>query len=173
MVGELRGALVLLETQIASNSASLTFSNFSAAYDEYEIHFHSVVAVTDNVNMLFRVNGDAGNKYRWGMMQVNSANATINAVNNNAAPSILPSIALGNSTGENAFGILRIANANNTSLYKNVIFDMTVFTASAISQRNMGYATWASASAITSMSTLMSSGNISSGEFRLYGVRKS
>ena len=167
------GSLVFLEPQIASNSASLSFTGVSSTYDEYEIHFNAVVPITDTAVLWVRINGDTGSNYRWEMCQTNSGSTTVSASVSASDTKVSTIVALGNSTGESVNGIIRIANVNNTSLYKNLVVDMTAYQSGPISQRIFGGGTWVSASAVTSISVLMSTGNISAGNFYLYGMRKS
>ena len=58
------GNMVLISSQTASNSASLSFTTgINSTYKEYQFYFIDIHARTDNVNFTFNLSTDSGSNY--------------------------------------------------------------------------------------------------------------
>lgn len=177
------GALVFLSEQVASSVATLNFtSGFSATYDEYVITFEKVIPATDDVSFYLRVSTDGGSSYqttsylssgvRWNTGGTGAEGRTdgISLSNSGGGAGSLQS----NVTSEGGLsGTVRFW-PNGSAGRKAFIGE-----SGGISASN-GYfgftvrGTWDGGNtAINGISFRFSSGNIASGNFRLYGVAKS
>jgi hypothetical protein len=58
------GGMVLISSQTASNSASISFTTgINSTYKEYQFYFINIHPVTDNVQFQFNMSTDAGSNY--------------------------------------------------------------------------------------------------------------
>lgn len=177
---QLKGNWRLLQTQDASSSSAITFVNgvsgavLSSTYDAYEIMLTSVVPGTDAVNLLLRTSTNAGSSYdsgasdyRYDYQQVvsgtaSAAGATTTSVIVNGATT------LGSSTSEVLHGVIRIFKPSAAS--DLIIYSELTFINSAgnlVMVRTVGRR--ATAADVDAIQFSMSSGNIASGTFALYG----
>ena len=182
--GDLGGSLVLLETQTASSSSTITFdSNINSTYKEYQVHYIDVHPATDNQN--FQVNfRDGSTAYD---AQKTTTFSTVQHKEDNSATSLAYStgndLALGTGFQTLAYAV---TNDNDGSVSGKLhIFDpsSTTFSKQFISRANAmvddggiqttdfiigGYCT--TTAAIDGIQFKFASGNIDAGTFKLYGV---
>lgn len=170
------GALVFLAAQTASASASLAFTSaITSTYDDYKIIGRDLIPATDAVNLLLEYSTDGGSTwiatgYQWAYHYVGT-NAASGVVSSAADTSI------------------HVANANKN--IKGVSFDMTMFgpgiaatgrlvhhatqqnSGDSVYYQYVGHAIETATTARNAFRFLMSSGNITSGVIRVYGITKS
>lgn len=170
------GALILLSAQTASTSAAIDFTSLiTSTYDDYVIIFDGVIPVTGGASLYFRTssnNGssyDAGaNNYAWGQSGTlgSGAGATEIDLGIGGAPS--------NNAAVGIAGTLRIYNLNSTTVYKRAAWDISYGsnTGSGNFVSYAGAGARISTAAVNAVRFLMQSGNISTGTFKLYGVKK-
>jgi len=170
--------LKLLATATASASTSIDFtSDIDSTFDEYELHIINAVPATDAVKLFMRTSTDGGSSFDSGASDYISlydnifsdgttltrsfAGATTFEISNN----------VGNAAGESVNSVIKLYNPAATT-HTWIEFD-TVYTdpdpRAAIADGG-GYRD--SAADVDAIRFLFSSGNITSGEFKLYGVRK-
>ncbi len=182
------GTLILLSTQTASSSATISFTTgLDSTYDEYIFKFIDIHPATDDVDFTFNMSTDSGSNYN-----VTKTTTFFNAYHNEAdtdtaltyetARDLAQSTAfqqigyrMGNNNDDNFTGSLQLFNPSSTTYVKHFIantqysyrtgFPMSVnaFTA--------GYGN--TTSAINAIQFKFSSGNIDDGVIKLYGVKKS
>jgi len=172
------GGLVLLSTATALNSTTVEFiTDINTTYDEYEIHIIDLVSAS-NALVYLRASEDEGTSYksgtsdyyyntrRWQGSSTGSVSATANRIQLTG---------LGNSLGNPLSGIVRIYNPTGTTDHKIFMHDISwEDNAGAVVVREAGSGLYkATLNAIDAFQIFMSSGNITSGEFKLYGVKKS
>lgn len=171
---------VLLNTQSASNSASIAFSStyLTTAYKEYRIVIMDLVPSTDATILYMNISEDNGSNYKTGandyefwsaysagtLSGQGQANSTAITVSNQG-------ITMGNSTGETFCAVITAFNPLGTTLHKMFFIEMAM----QGSAPNVGYATMSAAykgtvNAINNIKFVSSSGNLASGTFKLYGV---
>jgi len=181
------GALVLLSTQTASNSASLSFtSGIDSTYDSYVFKFIDIHPRTDNVGFGFQGSTNGGTSY--GVTITSTAFQSIHretvtgflddfiqyASGGDLAQSTsyqpLNEQGWGNGADEDGSGILTIYNPSNTTFVKHFISSVTNYTHHdySIIQHNGGY--FNTTSAINAFDFKMTSGNFD-GTIKLYGVK--
>jgi hypothetical protein len=173
---------VLLATQSASASATIDFTtNLSDAYDGYEIAFDGVKPATDDVGLWLRVGTGGGptyqtSGYKWLQNQFITGTG-INAIGDNAAGQMVLTNSggggsgVGNASGEHVSGSIKFSNPDASD------FPMfNIETRWRCANGNLGavneVAEYSTAGAITGLRLMFSSGNIASGRFVLYGMRK-
>jgi hypothetical protein len=180
-VGGSAGALVLLEQHTASASATLDFTTFiSSTYDEYAIEGLGIVPATNGASLLMRVGTGAGPTYDtgsnyYGIIRIGvgggSSNGTGGTGGGQDGVSIAPIIANAAGYGQASFSA-RFVNPQSTSLHKHTHGTSVWHNGTEVFGTSFGYL-WASATAVTAIRFLMSSGNIASGIIRVYGIAKS
>jgi hypothetical protein len=177
------GGLVLLATQTASNSASIDFTSFiDSTYDEYILSGIGIVPATDAVAAYLRVSEDAGSSWKSGAgdyKQVGYVNGLAGGAGGTSATEGQISIAHGSTVGNAAtkgFNFkLHFFKPAGTALHK--VFQLVPIgyeTSSGdifVTMKTGIYI--GTTNAINGVRFLFSSGNIISGSFSLYGVKKS
>ena len=176
--GASAGALTFIASVTASASATVDFSNnLSATYDNYLVVVEDMLPASASTTLFARVGTGAGPTYQA------TAYSGVTACFSGATTTAI--------TGTTAFGLTKIssmlANANlvagghflftnvNSATYKNVNGQITyadsITSTTGVICINGGQ--WAGATVLTSLRFLMSSGNIASGIFKLYGYQNS
>ena len=176
--------LVCLATASASSSATIDFtSGIDSTYDEYEFHFQSVIPATNGAFLLLRTSSNAGvsfdsgsGNYKWGVngVNLNTAASTPDASSDTSIRLTLFSTGISNTAADGGIsGVVRLFFPAGTASNKQVKLH-TIYANNAsvtISLDGGGYRN--STSAVNAVRFLMDTGNITSGLFKLYGVRKS
>jgi hypothetical protein len=168
---------VFLAEQVASASAQLDFTGFvSATYDEYEFEIVDIVMATDNVNLLMRMSTNGGSSYAAGASDYayalnQSTNAFSGGVGSNGTTSIDVSGGIDNAANNSVNGSAKLFKPGGSG-HKNVTFQT-----SGIKNDNNFYAVtgagrYKSTTAVDAIRFLASSGNITSGVIRVYGIAK-
>lgn len=172
----------LITTAAASSSASIVFTaGLNSTYDQYMIQFDGVVPATDQTYLRMRVNigsGYATANYTWGGQQLGpGGGAATGSTTDSITDSIpmlrpSPTLNLGNDAGEYFNGIVEFANPD-TAAQKFTCYTRTHHTrADGIVSANSLGGQYSVQGALTGIQFTMSSGNIASGNFRLYGLKK-
>lgn len=177
------GALVLLEQHSPSSAASSDFTTFiSSTYDSYEFDFQNVIPATNAASFLLRMGTgggptwDTGSNYqyadeRWSNFGGGTAQAS------NSATSILLDGQGGGGAGvQNSqpgiSGRFRLWNPQG-AVYKVMRGEVNQLNTadSNITTASIG-GIYKSTTAVTGVQFLFSSGNITSGIIRVYGLTK-
>jgi len=176
------GSFTFISSVTASNSASVAFTGLDATYDRYWITFASIVPQTDNTQIYAVLGTGAGPTYNTGSNYVWEATGyseqasswSFGFANGDTKINIGYSFSIGTATGEHCHGDLYLVDPANTSNYTSV------FTRSWGPQQSNSSLTYDQIigmlevqTAVTAIKFTMSSGNIASGTFRLYGLNKS
>jgi hypothetical protein len=177
------GSLVLLEQHTASNSATLDFTTcISATYDEYLVEILNLVPATAGaIDLWWRVSTDGGSTYDAGANYNYVGNLTVAGGSGQAGATAAAQAALtiGNgptSTASNGgiTGSMRLVNPASTADWKRGKFsgDWVRQVDNAFATGTCSVAYTVTASAYNAFRFLMSSGNITSGTVRVYGIAK-
>ena len=176
-------SLVLLETQTASSSDTLSFtSNIDSTYKEYIFKCIDIHPATDDVRFTFQADTGTNTNYNQTITSTNFA-ANHGEDGNNGALAydsgedqaqgtafhrLVGSV--GNDNDQCCVGILHIFNPSSTTFVKHFIatFQETRNNNSSKEHFTGGY--FNTTTAITRFQFKMSSGNIDSGTINLYGV---
>ena len=173
-------SMVLLSTQTASASASISFTSLiNSTYSKYIIEIYNLVTASDTVNLLMTAsinNGStylAGTSYTYHEATLDALSAGYASLISSGASSlnINGNTNLGTATGENYSGMITLLNPSNATVYKNVIINAGLFESTGTSQVTIvGGGGIRTTSAVNAIKFAASSGNIASGTFKLYGV---
>lgn len=178
-ISTLGASLVLLQSQTAANSATIDFTTgIDGTYDEYVFEITGVIPATDNTAIWIRVSEDAGANWKSGATDygwtryATADGAAIGTAGAASDTKIEPSGVLGNAAGENYNATIKL-RAPAGATYKGFggQADLYSSTPSAVIANFTGFYK-GSMNAITGVRFLMSSGNILSGRFKLFGLRK-
>ena len=181
------GTLVLLSTQTASNSATISFTTgLDSTYDVYEFKFININPVSESNNeLLFNGSTDSGSNYnvtktttvfRALHNEDDVDTALAYAANNDLAQStafqeITPWIGAG--SDENACGSLQLFNPSSTTYVKHFIATANSTRQDDVCTTHYTAGYFNTTSAINAVQFKMETGNINSGIIKMYGVKKS
>ena len=182
------GSMVFIKKLTASSSATLSFVDgassvvLDSTYKEYIFKFIDIHPATDSVTFSFQGSTDTGSSYG-----VTMTTSFFNAYHNEAdsatnlgyrtAEDLAQSTSFqgfqsnyGNGNDENGVGFLHLFDPSNTTFVKHFISRSSNYHKDdyAIDNYVAGY--FNTTSAIDAIQFKMSSGNIDSGTFKLYGV---
>lgn len=180
-------SLVLISSTTASTSATIDFtSGIDSIYDEYEIHLVNVIPATDDVNLWMRTDADAGasfdaSDYLYSGTGTSSAGTTLNySPGTVQAQIVINSTATGgsldNGAGSGLCGVIKLFTPASTAVRKKfqwqVSYQNNEAGANHIANVSGSGAYTGTTALINAVRFLMSTGNIASGSFYLYGIKK-
>lgn len=175
--------LIFISAQDASSSATIDFTGLGSTYDTYVVHYSSVKPATDDVALCVRIGTGAGPTYATGASDYSYqfayvGTATVTGVGSNSAAQIFLTTSgtgqgIGNASGEHCSGFLQFDDPEITSNFQTFRFQNSYLnTSTSLNAVIGGGGKYNSAGAITAIRFFMSSGNIASGHFVLYGLRR-
>lgn len=182
------GGLVLLSTQTASSSASVSFtSGIDSTYSEYLFLFNNIHPASDNVSFEFNLSTDSGSNYNVTKTTTFfrayhdesdtgtsfSYNASADLAQSTSYQPLISNTAsegIGNDNDQNGVGYLHIFNPSSTTFVKHFISTMQYNQKDdySINTYIAGYGN--TTSAIDAIDFKMSSGNIDDGTIQMFGV---
>jgi hypothetical protein len=176
------GGLVLLEQHTAADSASLDFTTcISSTYDEYLFEFVNVILVTDARYLLMQMGTgggptyDTGANYGWTeFLHRAGTSAVLGQESGNTSIQIGGlNVGISNNAVYGLCGSVRLFSPQSATLYKLTVGQVRWFYGAGASHciSSIG-GEYLSATALTAVRFLSSSGNIASGTIRVYGVAK-
>lgn len=178
------GSLILLSTQTASASATISFTTgIDSTYDSYVFEFIDIHPATDNVEFQFNMSTDAGANYN-----VTKTTTFFRAFHNEddldsglgyrTGDDLAQSTAfqnlgfnLGNGADECSSGSLTLFNPSSTVFVKHFIATINDYFATNGSGERFCAGYGNTTSAVNAIQFKMSSGNIDAGIIKLYGVK--
>ena len=166
------GSLVQLSKQTASSSATISFTTLmNNAFNTYLLNYSLVVPATSSANLQMVVSNNNGSGYSPGTIQsgltyILYTSTTLN--NSNSSSAILLSGAMPTTANLGCTGNLFMYNCNNGNNFLCTGIGSFNNTTPAINQSF--YSASVAATGINAIQLAMSSGNISTGTFTLYGV---
>ena len=168
--------LTLLQTVTASASATVDLeTGVGSTYNSYVVIAEGIQPATDNATLMCRLKRGGvypATGYNYHTNVSSDAAATYSGVAARAAVSIIMSAALDSGSGQSVMNFtLQINNANNAAMDQGVTWQ-GFSRDSTISQKAEGYGEHDGTGVLQGIRFLMSSGNISIGTFRLYGISK-
>ena len=172
------GSLILIDSATASTSATVTLggADWDNSYDVYMVTYYKVQPVTDAVNLQvrFTVSGtaDSSANYDRAFLKLNSGSSFSDITGTDGNQLRLSAHNTGTGTNEFNNGVLYLFNFNDASEYSFITSEETGFGADTVARGNMGGGVLTVAQATDGILFKFSSGNISSGEFKLYGLKK-
>ncbi len=168
------GSMVLIQTQTASNDATIDFTGIDSTYDTYILYASNVVPVTNSQELHLRFESGGTWQtatYKWAYEGSSAAPSRTNT----GSPSdskIELSGTVGSDTGEGISFDLKLFGPSNTALYKKIHGTSTIDLSNADLVRYLFTGAWKGGTgAVTGLRFFFQSGNIESGKFSLYGVK--
>ena len=176
-------SLVLLETQTASSSSTISFtSNIDSTYKEYIFKFIDIHPSVNQAAFQFNMSADSGSNYN--VTKTSSMfRAYHNEAGNDTALAYHPQQDLAQGTGfqtigygigtdndQSLSGELHLFEPSSTTFVKHFIATCNLYEAGDYNQQQFlgGYGN--TTSAVDAVQFKMDSGNIDAGTFKLYGV---
>lgn len=177
------GSWIYISSQTASNSATINFTNISSTYDMYVMQLVQIVPATGGASLYMRTSTNNGSSYDSGASDYQSGksyNQSGDASLQNIGAAAGSAIDIFNTAS--GFGISSTASEGGLSglvyFYKPSATSYFLVSAWASSWANddklvtmMGGGLRQTAADVDAVRFLMSSGNITSGTFRLYGIK--
>lgn len=177
------GAWKVIATNTAGGATVDFASGLDDTYDMYMVAISNLKPATDDVDLWIRI-GTGGTptyqtaNYGWASQCCSANAAATNPRASNLADSKMITTAnngtsgVGNASGEHLSGIIRFTNPE-ASDFVSFWWELSYCSALPDQMSSSGAGRYNVAGAITAVRFLMSSGNISSGRFTLYGLKKS
>ena len=177
------GSLNLISTQTASSSATISFtSGIDDTYKEYIIKWINVHPATDDVDFKFQGSidggsnynvsitstwfeayhdeGDSGTSFAYNTSRDQGNGTSLQFINNK----------LGNDNDQSGCGTLHLFNPSDTTFVKHFSIASIRISENDFQAQQYCAGYFNTTSAINAIVFQMSSGNIDSGTFKLYGV---
>ena len=156
-------SMLLLNTLTASSSATLVdTTSITSAFNSYLLTFTNIVPATNAVKFIMRVSIDGGSTYKSTAYLDLSTNTDGIYISGNAST-------IGNNASLGLSGEL-LYNGASTSADKLSVSRATFYTGAALASFNGGGVWTGGTSAVNALQFLMSSGNISTGVIKIYGI---
>jgi len=168
------GGWVKISAQTAATSATIDFTGLTSTYGSYMVIISAMRPADDATKLIMRTSTDNGGAYDAGAsdyhwMNQEQATTTITGTQSTGASSIaLQSTNLGNAANENGAWVITIYDPTAAQYCFVNYFGQTTST-SGTHRWQSGTGRRVSAADVTAIRFLMDSGNISIGEFILYG----
>lgn len=179
------GLVPIATTTVSSPVTSVDFVHgtggviFDGTYKLYAVEILSLVPSTDAVRLMMRTSANSGVSYdsgaadyKWNGTVVTSS-VSLGSVGNSSAQLEIggASLSCGNASNENCYARIIIQDPSASTLYKNItMYSGIVSAATAEPQSSQIIGHRQATTAINGIRFLMSSGNIASGTFKLYGM---
>lgn len=171
------GALTWIASATASNSATIDFANnLSSTYDNYLILCENVVPSTAGAFFGLQIGTGATPTYQTtaysGVIHIGNQGSASSNASATTYMQLDAITGLSATSTVGASGQVVLSNVNNASNYKNIVAQLAgVVNGGTYPWIGNISNQWAGATVLTSLRFLMSSGNISSGVFKLYGYQ--
>jgi len=171
------GSLIKIDEEIVTSAvASVTLggSDWDSSYDVYMVRYNNVLPVNDNVLLSNRVtvsgtaDTTANYDYAYKLLQANTTFSNVSATND--TDNVLGTNGTGGNESTN--GIMYLFNFNNASEYSFGTVENTLREADTNLRGIQGGYVHTVAQACDGIQFFYASGNIDSGTFTLYGLKK-
>jgi hypothetical protein len=166
-----RGGRVLLNTLTASNSAILSdTTSITGSFSEYEVVFENILPAANNVSLGFQVH--SGGTFQGASYFSTNVNAgsSVTATNNTTFI-LLSSPSLLQNTGAGFSGSLTIYTPSNTAAPKTIRGKGGHYNGSLMNTQDFAGFWNGGNGAVDGFEAFMSSGNITSGVMKVYGIQ--
>ena len=177
------GGMVLLSSQTASSSASISFTTgIDSTYKEYQFYFINIHPATDTAQFTFNLSTDGGSNYNVTKTttyfasahnESDTATELVYATSFDLAQStsgVVLCAYQGNASDEQCSGTLTLFNPASTTYVKHFIATANQYHATEYSQNSFigGYGN--TTSAVNAIRFQFSSGNIDDGQILMFGI---
>jgi len=168
------GSLIKIDEEIASSSATITLTGINTTYNVYQVVASNIVPASDSQALRIRVGTggtpDSDSEYdmTFKVFESNSGISNHTEVNQTS----WRGVTYGTGTNEAGNLLINCFNFSNASNFSYITLEENTFTNSAHLASFTGGAVHSVNEANDSISFHMASGNIASGTFTLYGLKK-
>ena len=173
------GSLIKIDEEIVTSaviSVTLGGANWDSSYDVYQVVVSNVSTDTDIKKLTARVTESSTPNTTANYDFANKVLKTYSTFDNDSATNQtaweLTDQSLGTGTQETGYGTIYIFNANNSGEYTFITNEMVCRDNNGHLFGNQGGGVFTSASTVNGIQFLMAIGNIASGTFTLYGLKK-
>jgi hypothetical protein len=177
------GNMVLLSSQTASSSASISFTTgIDSTYKEYQFYFINMHPATNGVEFQFNMSTDGGSSYNVAKTTTtfeasqneagSSTNLTYQAGDDLAQGTGFQELSdgIGNENDECNAGTLTLFNPSSTTYVKHFIATTNMYNGGDFSVNDFTAGYGNTTSAVNAIQFKMSSGNIDEGTILMYGI---
>ena len=179
------GNLQLISTTTASDDSTISItSGIDTTYKEYVIKMINVHPGTDNVDFRMNLSADGGSNYnvsktshffRASHQEDDGAasldNATSPDLANSTGVQAISGLTIGGDNDQSCSGEIRLFDPSNTTFVKQYFVTTQTYSANGDASTHCFVAGYGNTtSAVNAIQFTMSSGNIQSGTFKLYGI---
>jgi hypothetical protein len=177
------GNMVLLSSQTASASASISFTTgIDSTYKEYQFYFINMHPATNGVEFQFNMSTDGGSSYNVAKTTTtfeasqneagSSTNLTYQAGDDLAQGTGFQELSdgIGNENDECNAGTLTLFNPSSTTYVKHFIATTNMYNGGDFSVNDFTAGYGNTTSAVNAIQFKMSSGNIDEGTILMYGI---
>ena len=171
------GSLIKIDEEIVSgavSSVTLGGSDWDSSYDVYMVKVNNFTPDTDNVSvsLRFTVSGtaDSSSNYDRAFKTLKTDASFSNTSSTNQTELLIGNIGTG--TSESFNGVLYLFNFNNASEYSFCTLEVSALDLTPVLKGGQGGAVLTVAQATDGVKFATTSGNIASGTFTLYGLKK-
>jgi hypothetical protein len=182
------GTLILINTQTASSSATISFTTgLDSTYDVYIFNFINIHSSGDNAVFEFNGSTDSGSYYNvtkttTAFRAIHNESDTFTGLGYDTGGDLAQSTAFqrfmvdggnGNGNDENLVATLQLFNPSSTTYVKHFIITSQTNNSNDYSNNTFVAGYFNTTSAINAIRFQFASGNIDDGIIKLYGVKKS
>jgi hypothetical protein len=178
-------AFVLISSATASNSSSIDFTGLASTYSLYIVEITDLIPATNNSALWLRIGTGATPTYQSGAGSYSHvrAGATVNGTGTTTSGTTIGNGsdtqivcfggAVSNAAPQSVNGSVRIFQPSQTTDYHGILFTLGVRDSASPPSTNTvnGYGQYLATTAVTAIRVMMSTGNITSGTFKLYGIK--
>ena len=170
------GSLVKIDEVIASSDSSLTLTGIDSTYDVYLLVIHNMHPSVANADLGIRVTEggtvNTTSNYDGAYRFLRTASTTGSTALTNQDKYGVGSYIGAGDTGDRAVGVHYIFNAPNSSEYTFITTERVQTAESDEMTGEQGGGVFTVASAVDGLHIFISSGNMETGTFTLYGLKK-
>ena len=169
------GSLIKIDEEIVTSAvASVTLTGIDSTYDVYMVRLNNAVPVDDNKYLTYRftVSGtaDSSANYDQALKELRADSAFDNVAQTNQTSGTFDNAGTG--TGEQNNNVMYLFNFNNASEYSFATIEGSARSSAGHLRARQGGSVLTVAQACDGIQFLYTSGNIASGTFTLYGLKK-
>ena len=176
--GSWGGSLELIEEQnITSSTATVEFTNLAnAPYDVYFLTADNVTTDTDSSYLTLQFSNDNGSSYEtsnydYAHQYIISSGTSVEARSTTAGQFFITGD-IGTGSNEKGNCYVYLYNLLDSSKFSFITHQGSDFLQSAAFRMNFGGGTYHTAETINAFKLLMNSGNITTANFKIYGVKQ-
>ena len=168
------GSLILVDSDTASNSAIISLTGIDSTYNVYVCHLIGITPTADaNFNMRVTTGGTADSDSEYDTAsEILKESATFGNTSDTDEAQWRINSTVGTDTGEQTNHNIYLFNFNNASEYSFYTNESVKLNASGSMEGYQGGGVHTVAEANDGVNFFFTSGNIESGSFKLYGIKK-